>query len=157
MLRIALVFLLVLVLSSCNTTVKQPEFPLKYDGSVCVTYNGTNYLADIEYSPGSMYLSLAEPEQLCGLSIEFTNDEVKVCRDSLELTYRYDFSETILPIRFAFEALEYLNSEKLEFILKDNLIYTQFSIENKVCEVSLRKDSYKLVTLNYNGFSFEFQ
>lgn len=154
--RFAFVFLLMLVFTSCNATVKQPEYPIEYGGKVYVNYDGTDFHADIVYSSGSMHITLVEPVQLYGTSIEFIKDEIKVWTDSLELTYRYVSSEKIFPLRFAFEALEYLNTEKPEFVLKDNLIYTQFSVENEICEVFLKKDSCKLVTVKYNGFSFDF-
>ncbi len=146
----------VFILSSCNRVDFQPDFPVCPEGQIEVTYNETDYTADLIFEKDVLNIRVVKPEALNGFEITVSPEEIIVMNDSLALKYDKEKSEKLFPILQIYDVLIQLNSLKPVFNDNNGNLVAQFDVNQNECYVMLDKQSEKLLKIEYKGLVFNF-
>ncbi len=148
--------LCLMLLSSCNVTVPQPEFPLLPYGTVSVFCNGIQYKGKIEIGNNAvMVIFLQSPSELNGTNLMFTDKELKVTVDGISLNYSTEDIDNS-PFVMLNDVLNQLNLQKPEFIVNNNLLCAQITCNKGECKVICTKDDKRLKEIHYDNLIFLF-
>lgn len=146
---------LLFILSSCNTAVEQPQYPIKLQGRVITDYQNTVFSADISYDNESLIVTLVTPVELKGVQIDLNGDAVAVKNEGFSLEYSKDILK-FCPFIQLNNIAEQINIQKPVFSMIGNELIAQINLNETKCKICLDTKSRKVQRIQTDKYSFEF-
>lgn len=144
-----------LILSSCNTTVEQPQYPMKLQGRVTTDYQNTVFSADLSYDDESLIVTLVTPAELQGVQIVLNSEDVSVKNGDIVLEYSKD---TLMFCPFIqLKCIEELiNNQKPVFSMMGNDLISQVDFNETQYKICLDTESKMVKLIQTDKYIFDF-
>ncbi len=143
--RIFACVFLVLILCSCQNEKRTlPQYPLSTGAEVAVSYQNTDFKANIKQTENSLTLTLTEPQELGGLEIVSSAEGTEIHNSDLTLSYGVGQLESTCPLAELYAVLNALNTQKPELAESGEDLTADFDYGGYKCRVKVNPQSGKI-------------
>lgn len=153
----ALAFLLVAValLSACDNSKAQPEYPVVPAAAVSSEYQNITFTADIEMSDEKYLLSFISPSELKGVTMILNGETVTVVNNGISVDYT-DKLINYCPFVRLDEIFGELNFSKPDFTDVGEVLVSVIKVDGTDVKVKLDRNTKEIIEIQTDNSVFVF-